>query len=285
MEWLRNLSLRKAYLLFTVSCFLVAFLLTWGTTKVCVSLRESLAPSGVEIVYDESGKGTIVSREIPTEEAWNAARGVESLQYILTVVYFGGAFLLSGTLFYRLKLKHPIQKLQAGAQRIMEQDLDFVLEAEGKDELESLCAAFEKMRGQLQRSHQELWRQGEERRRLNAAFSHDLRNPVTVLKGSIRVMEKVLQGDRLERAALEDHLARMSHYTERIASYIETMSQVQKLEDTPLSPVEITFGELGKEMQEEGELLLWETACPLSFQFFGSEHAVVWWFPPFWKIV
>lgn len=33
-------------------------------------------------------------------------------------------------------------------------------------------AAFEKMRGQLQRSHQELWRQGEERRRLNAAFSH-----------------------------------------------------------------------------------------------------------------
>ena len=29
-------------------------------------------------------------------------------------------------------------------------------------------------------------------------------------------------------------------------------------------------------MQEEGELLLWETACPLSFQFFGSEHAVVW---------
>lgn len=99
---------------------------------------------------------------------------------------------------------------------------------------------------------------------------------MTVLKGSIRVMEKVLQGDRLERAALEDHLARMSHYTERIASYIETMSQVQKLEDTPLSPVEITFGELGKEMQEEGELLLWETACPLSFQFFGSEHAVVW---------
>lgn len=93
---------------------------------------ESLAPSGVEIVYDESGKGTIVSREIPTEEAWNAARGVESLQYILTVVYFGGAFLLSGTLFYRLKLKHPIQKLQAGAQRIMEQDLDFVLEAEGR---------------------------------------------------------------------------------------------------------------------------------------------------------
>ena len=90
-----------------------------------MSLRESLAPL-VEIVYDESGKGTIVSREIPTEEAWNAARGVESLQYILTVVYFGGAFFL-GTLFYRLKLKHPIQKLQAGAQRIMEQDLDFVL--------------------------------------------------------------------------------------------------------------------------------------------------------------
>lgn len=98
MEWLRNLSLRKAYLLFTVSCFLVAFLLTWGTTKVCVSLRESLAPSGVEIVYDESGKGTIVSREIPTEEAWNAARGVE-----FSSVHFKQWCILAGQFCFRAR--------------------------------------------------------------------------------------------------------------------------------------------------------------------------------------
>ncbi len=68
-------------------------------------------------------------------------------------------------------------------------------------------------------------------------------------------MEKVLQGDRLERAALEDHLARMSHYTERIASYIETMSQVQKLEDTPCPLWRLPLENWEREMQEEGELL------------------------------
>lgn len=84
------------------------------------------------------GKARLSAVRFPPKRHGTRPEGVESLQYILTVVYFGGAFLLSGTLFYRLKLKHPIQKLQAGAQRIMEQDLDFVLEAEGKDELESL---------------------------------------------------------------------------------------------------------------------------------------------------
>ena len=52
-------------------------------------------------------------------------RGGVSSVHFNSGVFLAGRFLLSGTLFYRLKLKHPIQKLQAGAQRIMEQDLDF----------------------------------------------------------------------------------------------------------------------------------------------------------------
>ena len=52
------------------------------------------------------------------------------------------------------------------------------------------CAAFETMREELLLTNQELWRQAEERRRLNAAFAHDLRNPVTVLKGTVKQLRQ-----------------------------------------------------------------------------------------------
>lgn len=59
----------------------------------------------------------------------------------------------------------------------------FQKKVDKEDELGKLCASFEKMRQALQESNDEMWRQMEERNRLNAAFSHDLRTPLTVLKG------------------------------------------------------------------------------------------------------
>ena len=53
-----------------------------------------------------------------------------------------------------------------------------------------------KMRAELLRSDQELWEQAEERKRLNAAFSHDLRNPVTVLKGTVKLLKEGKQDDQ-----------------------------------------------------------------------------------------
>lgn len=43
------------------------------------------------------------------------------------------------------------------------------------------------MRQTLLKSNRKWWRQSEEQKRLKAAFPHDLRNPITVLKGSIEM--------------------------------------------------------------------------------------------------
>lgn len=47
----------------------------------------------------------------------------------------------------------------------------------------ALCASFEEMRRALWENNRVMWRQMEERKRLNAAFAHDLRTPLTVLRG------------------------------------------------------------------------------------------------------
>lgn len=281
MEWLsvkmRNMGLRRFYILVSALSLLTALLCTAVTFWVCIRLRELIAPAGLEIEYDLYGNP--VSSEFaspPSAEQWRMANLIQSLQYVLPVIYFTAAVIVSGAVIYRCKLREPIRMLQSGAQRIMEQDLDFTISSDSGDELGQLCAAFEKMRGQLQKNNRELWRQAEERRRLNAAFSHDLRNPVTVLKGSVRLMEKSLAPDNLPPENIRKNLAQMSRYTERIADYIEVMSSAQRLEDTPCIPKAISFGKIRAGFQEGAGLLLQDCRVRLVFAFHGSDSAPLW---------
>lgn len=120
---------------------------------------------------------------------------------------------------------------------MMENDLDFTIPSVSGDELGQLCVAFETMRQSLLNSNRELWRQTEERKRLNAAFSHDLRNPITVLKGSAKMAKQC--ADSGNTPQLMDNLERMEAYTGRIERYVETMSKVQRLEQ--VQPEKVTF--------------------------------------------
>ena len=170
----------------------------------------------------------------------------------MTVLLFPVSGLgIAGVLFYRWKLKEPIRILKEGTERIRMQDLDFSIPVVSADELGGICAAFETMRGELQKSNQELWRQAEERRRLNAAFAHDLRNPVTVLKGTVKQLCRGGE-NAVER---EQALKRLETYTLRIERYVEAMSSIQRLEQMPVRRKAVDGALLRQELEETAELL------------------------------
>ena len=87
-------------------------------------------------------------------------------------------------LFYRSKLKRPIRELTLASERIAENCLDFRVTYENKDEMGALCMGFEKMREQLAINNRALWRTIEEEKMLRAAIAHDIRSPLSVLKGT-----------------------------------------------------------------------------------------------------
>lgn len=195
-------------------------------------------------------------------EVWHPLSAV--LQIALPVLFFVMALLVTASLFYRLKLREPLDILMKGANRIMENDLDFSLEPVSGDELGQLCRAFEVMRESLLKNNRELWRQAEERKRLNAAFSHDLRNPVTVLKGSVKIAKQCVR-EKADGAELMEHLERIGTYTARVERYVETMSRVQRLEE--LQP-EKTFREargLEEELRKSLSFAAEESGRQLSF--------------------
>lgn len=105
------------------------------------------------------------------------------LQFLLIPTWILFSVYLTGRLFYSRELKTPIHLLLNASKRIADNQLEFKLEYDKPNEFGILCRAFDEMRSALYDSNRQLWRSLEERKRLNAAFSHDLRTPLTVLRG------------------------------------------------------------------------------------------------------
>lgn len=177
---------------------------------------------------------------------------------------------LADIVFYRLKLKKPLSILKSGAERIRQQDLDFEIKKCADDELGMLCSAFEKMRIELLNNNRELWRQIEERKRLNAAFSHDLRNPVTVLKGSATLLKKNLKNRNFDNDNVEETISLISQYTNRIEGYIEAMTMAQKLEDWKCTPISVNWSVLTKELEQSLSFLCENTEKKIMFSSYGA---------------
>lgn len=74
----------------------------------------------------------------------------------------------------------------------------------------------------------------EERRNLNAAFAHDLRTPLTVLRGYTDFLEEYIPSPEKTEEKLLATNRMMSRYIKRLEEYTAAMSTIQKLEDTPL---------------------------------------------------
>ena len=95
----------------------------------------------------------------------------------------------------------PLNKLREATQRIKEGDLDFSLEAEGEGEISELCRDFESMRKRLKESEDEKEKYDLENRELISNISHDLKTPITTVKGYVEgIMDGVADTpEKMER--------------------------------------------------------------------------------------
>lgn len=243
MEWMKNMGLKKSFFLLTVFSMVVALLVIGMVFLISNKITEDYPTGGIVYMSD----GIVRELEQPTSEQMlvlEAAGWIEVLSCVLVPV---GCVGIASLLFYQYKLKKPIAVLRMGTERIREHDLAFEIPEVSGDELGQVCAAFEAMRAELLQNNQELWRQAEERKRLNAAFSHDLRNPVTVLKGTVKLLK---QGTADEHA-----LERLETYVLRLERYVEAMSSIQRLEQMPVQKKEVRLSGLRDEVEETARLL------------------------------
>jgi signal transduction histidine kinase len=261
MERIKNMSLKKAFFLITAVFLVIATMLSILTVIYLTSLRIE----GNEITVMLKDDGTYILTENTDQTTKWITQIINVLQIGLPVLFYVTALLLSYMVFYRLKLKKPFAILQSGTERIQRHDLDFTIEKYADDELGALCTAFETMRFELLKSNRELWRQMEERKRLNAAFSHDLRNPVTVLKGSAAILRKGLENGVLTEETAGENISLINQYAGRIENYVEAMTSAQKLEDLKFNPQSVAWSVLVKELENSLSILNAHTGKEIQF--------------------
>lgn len=167
----------------------------------------------------------------------------------LPVVYIVGGIGIATMVYYKRKLRIPIAQLQNGIKRIQENDLDFCIEYNGGDELGRLCSSMEKMRKELRQNNKALWEVLEQRKLLNASVAHDLRTPITVLKGYLDYLEDGILQDKLTEDKLLDTVLSMQGAVTRLEQYAECVRNIEKIEsiDIKIQPENVKL--LIKEME------------------------------------
>lgn len=155
----------------------------------------------------------------------------------------------AAAIYYRMKLKAPILQLQEGMKRIQDNDLDFSIGYSSDDELGQLCRSMEKMRKELRHNNKTLWETLQQRKLLNTSVAHDLRTPITVLRGYLDFLEKNIPQDKLTEEMLMDTISSMQGAILRLERYAECVRDVEKIESIEIKREQQDTVSLLKEME------------------------------------
>ncbi|MFT4416679.1 ATP-binding protein [Fredinandcohnia humi] len=262
-----NMPITISFMICMLGFGFIAVLLSFATLEYSVELAYDLKWSYLrtgDIPYSEEINEN--GENIKTYHAKNISDYFTSIDKFLYFMYlaipyvfipiFGiGSLIGVPLLFYKLKLKVPMELMITGAEKISINDLGFELNYDTKDEMGKLCNAFEKMRSSLDKNNRNMWRTMEERKKLNAAFSHDLRTPLTVLRGYTDFLIKYLPEDKLSKDKVLSTITTMNSHILRLESYVASMNSIQRLEEIDVVSRSICFEHYSSRLKEVAKIL------------------------------
>lgn len=232
-----DLSLQKSLVLYIIVFVVLALILSVATFSVCGVAAERIRasyPTSGEKYYltneqgEQFGEGTYIGKSsaLLSEQDERTIAMLETLPVVVAPVYFSVCIIAAALFFYRNRLKKPLSELREASEKIANNDLNISIHYDREDELGQLCTSFKIMSTTLEDNFSKMWRQVEERKELNAAFAHDLRTPLTVLKGYNEMLQNS-ENPQTQRIAIT-----MGKNIYRMENYVSSMSNLRRMEDT-----------------------------------------------------
>ena len=270
-EFFKRKSIKTAFTTSMLICIISALLLSlslssfcqWGQTRYYEKYQVQFGVSDPEMVIevdktDENEQKGSISYQTPLnlmDYFTTTDRTIYNILGFFSVGVYPICFIFcivaTSILFYKRHMQKPLAILDHAAGQIADNNLDFKIVYDKEDEMGKLCASFEKMRQALQESNEEMWRQMEERKRLNAAFSHDLRTPLTVLKGQSELLRQY--APKMTAEKVSDTSEMMHRHIVRLEEYVQTMGELQRLEDIEIVRQSVPMNGVCRQFREIGE--------------------------------
>ena len=202
-----------------------------------------------------------------SSKAKTAYRASQICMVLLPLVFAVIGITLCAWWFYHKILEPPITVLMDATTHIQDQDLNFQINFDGRDELGQLCTAFEKMRQTLYENNRQLWSMLEERRALQASVAHDLRNPIAIMTGYVEYLQENRQGGTLTDEKLEKALTNLGITAERMGRYTDTMRDLGAIEGTEVRRREVELPEFLQHMADSLSILFQNTEVRFACDF------------------
>ncbi|WP_253289433.1 cell wall metabolism sensor histidine kinase WalK [Clostridium sp. MSJ-8] len=124
-------------------------------------------------------------------EDWTIHRNSFVMLMVLDGVLCIGTLIVVSNLFTRNLTKHicaPLDKLEDGANRMRKNDLSNRIIYKGDVEFENVCEAFNDMQQHILEEQEKNKKYEKARTDMIAGISHDLKTPLTAIKGTIKAM-------------------------------------------------------------------------------------------------
>lgn len=213
--------------------------------------------------YSDGAKGSVfvIRERSPFAELTRRLLPILSLMLL-------GFLVVANVLLYRWitrSVVKPLNLLRGSAERIKEGNLQFKLDLQSKDEIGQLNEAFESMRERLQQSVQLRLQDEENRKELISNISHDLRTPITNIKGYI---EGIRDGVANTPEKMDNYVAIIYAKAVAMEQLVEELFLYSKLD---LKQIPFTFehidivkflddciDELQYDLQAKGTSLNWD---------------------------
>lgn len=261
MGKLKSMSLKKSFCLIVFIAAMIVIVLSAAAVKICsrkhdeITLSHAFIANGAQI-YPENGRYIM---ETPTDDTSDndikytdtellICRTMELLIVLLPVLFSVLGIGFAAISFYHIKLKEPLRTLRQGIDHISNNDLDFTIDYQNQDELGELCGAFESMRRELVRNNRYMWNLVDERRKINASISHDLRTPITVIKGYSEYLDKNTGKGTLTERGIREIAVYIHQAAGRLEEYADSVHEIQALEDLRLEYQEVSLSDFEEEM-------------------------------------
>ena len=273
MGKLKSMSLKKSFCLIVFIAAMIVIVLSTAAVKICSQKHDEITVSHAFIangalIYPENGRYIMEAAAgdadadtmAYTDSELLICRTLEILIVLLPVLFSVLGIGCAAISFYHIKLKEPLKALQQGIDHISSNDLDFTIDYQKQDELGKLCSAFESMRRELVRNNRHMWNLVDERKKINASISHDLRTPITVIKGYSEYLDKNTGKGTLTERGIQEIAVYIHQAAGRLEEYADSVHEMQSLEDMRLEYREVSLSAFEEEMVSQFSVIGGQTA-------------------------
>lgn len=277
MEKIKNLSIRKTIILYMginlILCFFLSVAFVYSADNWQQRIWEKYtdqdvlsmeAPAEIPRVsnYEMTDRDAFFSEVCDMLQTWSMLF-IPSIGMVITVF-----------LFYRNKIKTPLKELVKGSAMISKNDLEFSLNYSNKDELGTLCKEFEKMRKELAENNRCMWKLIEQEKTLKAAIAHDIRSPLTTLRGYQEMLLEFVPDERLDKQRLMEILESGMTQIDRLNAFVDTMTNLSRLENREIQRRKLSLSQLTEEIRRTAEALLKDTGKNCSIILISQDRSI-----------